>query len=264
MPVSKTILTISYALLSSLLFCSNQHLAAQKLTLFAKAQQHFGTNKTDFGIAPRTDGIYANQNAIGGGKDILLGSGYFFSDLFGLDLSLCYHYGDEITALQADISTSTDPIKYLLKNKSDFAYISPSFIAHVPIAKKWKFHIKSGLVLPIYMNSRQEHSLNESSATYEVKSQFNFGFNGMIGLTYQVSDKLGIIFEVEEFNITSKFTKATLVSKQNDLFGFPNTITYQNEVPDDEYLLISEQQLAYPTPFNNVGFNIGIQYNLKN
>jgi hypothetical protein len=79
----------------------------------------------------------------------------------------------------------------------------------------------------------------------------------MVGFSYKLTKNLDILVEVEEFNLTSRFQKATLKSSSNSLL--PTSVDYVDEVTPTDV----NKELSYPTPFNSVGFNLGLRYNFK-
>lgn len=227
---------------------------AQGPFVFVKGQYQWGTNQTNF--EPSFDqyalNISTTSVALGGGWNAVVGGGYFFSKYVGIDLSANYHGGSEVTGTQFQGLRIED------RYKTSYLAVIPSFVANVPLGSKIKIHVKSGLVIPAMINTQRTTYVNGGSySTYDISSKFNIGFNGMVGFSYKLTKNLDILVEVEEFNLTSRFQKATLKSTSNSFL--PTSIDYVDEVTPTDV----NKELSYPTPFNSVGFNLGLRYNFK-
>jgi opacity protein-like surface antigen len=239
------------------LFCLGFSFRAEaqqsKFFVFAKVQKHWGTNMTDFNPSSTFNGGFkTNSVAMGSGNELNAGLGYFFTNIFGLDLSAVYHQGDQFainksTALTSNGGLSTEQSFF----KTNYVCLQPSFILNFELSKKVAVYIKSGLVIPVYLNTNYSYQLNTDAYNYNISSKFNLGFNGMVGLAYKLSSKLFVTFEMEEWNLASRFDKATAVDK---------TVASDFVFVDKFDPAIATAALSFPVPFNKIGFNLGLRY----
>lgn len=231
---------------------SCQMQAQSKFFVFAKAQKHWGTNTTDFNPSLLSGTYKTNSVAMGPGSELNAGLGYFFTEIFGIDLSAVYHQGDQLDINNTMSLISSGKTKVAQESfKTNYVCLQPSFMLNFELSKKVAIYIKSGLVIPVYLNTNYSYVLNSETFNYNLSSKFNIGFNGMVGLAYKLSSKLFLTVEMEEWNLASRFDKGTAADKTVSTdFVFVDKLdpALQNEV------------LSFPVPFNKIGFNLGLRY----
>lgn len=238
------------------LFCLGCSFLAEaqqsKFFAFAKVQKHWGTNTTDFDPSVFNGTYKTNSVAMGPGSELNAGIGYFFTNIFGIDLSAVYHQGDQLAINKSRILTSngsfsTEEAFF----KTNYVCLQPSFMLNFELSKKVAVYIKSGLVIPVYLNTNYSYRLNADAYNFNISSKFNLGFNGMVGLAYKLSSKLFVTVEMEEWNLASRFDKATAADK---------TIASDFVFLDKADPAIPTAALSFPVPFNKIGFNLGLRY----
>lgn len=238
----------------------------------------FGAPGTDIGstINATTSSYSETQvfGTLGGGLNAGLNVGYMFSEHIGADLGLNYFMGS--TVRSRDVTSPSGTVT--VDSKSTQMRIAPSII--VSTGGTFAGYARFGLVLPVGGSTVTEYRDNTSGSMvaidYESKGMPSLGFQGAIGVSYELSDKLSLFGEfspvVMQIKSKSRTMTAYTVDGQDNL---GNLTTYDKEqVSVDELTNSSnntstnpnasdaspEDVLATSTNFNGAFISVGVKF----
>lgn len=219
-----------------------------------------------------TTAIYGS---LGGGINIGLNAGYMLSEHFGAELGFSYLMGSSVTS--TDFSTTAG--KTTLTAKSTQVRIAPSLI--VTTGGDFAVYGKGGLVLPISGSTvseyRDDTGLLSIERDYESKGATSLGFQGAIGVNYNLSDNLSLFGELGAVNLRIKSGTRTMTRSMaggvdvlssmetydketvyvDELNPSSNNSSYNSNASDSQ----AKEELAGTTNFNAMVISVGVKYN---
>jgi hypothetical protein len=246
--------------------------------------------------------------------NLSLGLGYTVNKYFNFELGISYLKSKTIAADQTRQLTIPDYIggytyipAYLHAHVTSDAFgvsISPAFTVQAPI-KNSKFmpYMRVGLSMPVYGALTYKITIDQNSGiptltkapyflgkhtdvTLVTQGTVSLGFNGAVGLKYNILPYLSVFAEVNGQYLTTRAKSATITQWDADgvsklgsdpadrsvyrtkfifvdqLTGNSNNKQY-NSNPNDPAINTKPKDDIMPTgPFSNLGLNIGITFNL--
>jgi opacity protein-like surface antigen len=220
-----------------------------------------------------TTNIYGS---LGGGANVGLNVGYMFTEHLGAELGFNYFLGSSVTTTDVTVPTGNAT----LMAKSTQMRILPSLI--VTTGGDFAVYGKAGLVLPAGGSTVAEYRddtnpLAVVAQDFESKGALSLGFQGAIGVSYNLSDKLTLTGELSGVNMRIKgASRTTTLFTVNDTDILSGSDTYDKEVTYVDELNSSSNNSAYnsnystsqakeslatTTNFNGVFFNVGLKFN---
>jgi outer membrane protein W len=233
---------------------------------FAAAKADFNDeSKAPNGVSTYT----AKSYSFGKGVNIGLFGGYMFNKNVGAELGIGYLIGG------SSVATYQDP------NITVTSTLKGSMLRLIPAIRiqcgenKLHPYAKAGLIIGLAGKATSESLFVTSNSTQDQIWTYtggsSFGFHGAIGITYMVSDKLGIFGELAGYYQQASPSKGEMTkNSDNGIDQLPkmNTqdkmITYQSSFSDDANSNKGNPLVKLTThnPFSSFGFNIGIHFSL--
>lgn len=235
---------------------------------------------TDYVINSNGDQTESNiYGTYGPGLNIGLTPGYMFNEHFGVELGLNYFMGSNV-----DVDMTTTPFgKVTASLHSNQFRLLPSLVVSSG-GDKLSVYAKAGLVMPAFgttfskiENTGAAGPGSGYTREIETKGAFSIGFNGAIGVSYGISDKLSIFGELSGMNLHINAKEQTLVAATNngtDVMGFLTTYdkntTFVDELTatsnnDDFNANYTEDQareaLRTRNNFSALFINLGVKFN---
>ena len=250
------------------------------------------------------------KGSYGQGMNFSLGLGYTVGKYFNFELGISYLKSKTITADQTRQLTIPDYVggytyipAYLHAHITSNAFgisISPAITIQAPI-KRSKFmpYMRVGLSMPVFGGLTDHVTIDQNSGiptlskapyflgkhtdvTLTTQGAASLGFNGAIGLKYNVLPYLSIFAEVNGQYLTTRAKSAKITQWDADgvsklgsdpsdrtvyrtQFNFVNELsaTSNNAQYNAKYSTSSAKDDVMPTgPFSNLGLNIGVTLNL--
>lgn len=222
----------------------------------------------------------------GAGFNIGLTPGYMFNENFGFELGLNYLLGSKVQVLDSeDNSNPLDIVKESTISKSNQFRISPTFVV-TSGNDGLNVYAKAGLILPVAgsttINQNRDDvtpiGTTETRTELSSKGAFSVGFQGALGVSYGISDKLSLFGELKSVSLRIKSKSAKVNSSTtagvNNLAGVPaygtdinfvdelsassNNLTYN---PTGTNLNAAKDDLATRSNFNALFINLGVKFN---
>ncbi|MDG1332357.1 MAG: outer membrane beta-barrel protein [Crocinitomicaceae bacterium] len=223
---------------------------------------------------PTETNIYGSY---GGGFNLGLDIGYNFSEYLGAELGVSYFMGSSVTS--TDVTTSAGGTA-TISAKSTQVRVSPLLV--VSTGGDVALYGKGGFVLPVggsteaqvVDNTNPAASLEQDLTT---KGALSLGFQGALGLRFDMASNLSIFGEVSAVNLRIKSGSQTLTRFMvgaNDFLESSDTYSKETIFVDeltptsnnDDYnsntdFNSAKEELASKTNFSAIFINVGIKYN---
>lgn len=250
------------------------------------------TNYYDNSIQPSQ---YKNETevvklSLGQGFNFGANAGYMFNENFGLDLGLNYQIGSKVNFNYSSTNISEDQNGNLVtitnKNEgsmsSNMFHITPSLVLKTEMGK-FSPYTKLGFVMGLgsinHAFDGSSERTNQGSVTdgfnYELNYEFTgnlaYGFEGAIGTTFPINEKLVMYSEVFFRSMSYTPGKYTITKYEEDNVDLLDQIpvsekeinlvketTYDPNQSDDS----PSQQTLIRFPYNSLGLKIGVRFNL--
>lgn len=215
----------------------------------------------------------------GAGTNIGLNVGYMFSEHVGAELGFNYFLGSTVESVNTTVPTGTVTVN----SKSTQFRLAPSLI--VTTGGDLALYGKGGLVLPVggstvteYRDSGTNPFVGSVEQDYESKGAMSLGFQGAMGVSYNLSDKLSLFGEVGAVNLRIKGeTRTTTAYKVDGTDQMSNLDTYDKEVVYVEELgpnsnngaynsntddNKAREELSNSTNYNAMFISVGVKFSL--
>lgn len=215
----------------------------------------------------------------GGGTNIGLNVGYMFGEHVGAELGFNYFLGSTVESTNTTVPTG----KVTVNSKSTQFRLAPSLI--VTTGGDVALYGKGGLVLPVggstvteYRDSGTNPLVGRVEQDFESKGAMSIGFQGAIGVNYNLSDKLSLFGEVGSVNLRIKGASRTVTAYSVDgTDQLANLDTYDKETVYVEELNPNSNNGAYnsntndnqareelssSTNYNAMFISVGVKFNL--
>jgi hypothetical protein len=247
--------------------------AAGKQTMNADQKTEFTANKTTYEYTSRP---------ISFGKGICAGiyGGYMFTENLGAELGLAYLIGGKnVYTYEVNNTPGNFKAKEVATYRSQMIRIVPALRMTVG-DDALKPYMKCGMIIGVGGKVTEETIYEASGASnarserlWEYSGGLSLGFHGALGVTYMISDKMGIFAETAA-NLQSWAMKKGQMTKY-DLDGkdqLPQIDGSEKEIEFvDSYTIDSSalpdvnspsKELRQYLPFSSIGINIGIHFTL--
>lgn len=219
-----------------------------------------------------TTNIYGSY---GGGTNIGLNVGYMFSEHVGAELGFSYFLGSSVTSTDFTVPTGSAT----LMAKSTQMRLAPSII--VTTGGDFALYGKGGLVLPVGGSTTAEYRddtnpLLRVEQDFESKGATSVGFQGAIGVSYNLSDNLSLFGELSAVNLRIKSASRSMTKYSvdgTDFLALADTYSKETTFVDelsgssnnsgynvDFSTASAKEDLASTTNFNGMFINIGVKY----
>lgn len=266
---------------------------ALSFNAFSQAYVKFGVGynmaapSREMSFQDRTDSkLSIVKGSYGKGITPALGFGYMINDNFGAELGLSYLLGG---ANKADIKVNQSGPGYVYSNTTEVSskargiFLSPSLVVKAGNSEsKLRPYARVGFVLPLAgkvttdVNTTEVTTFTGLSATTkkteevtETKGKLSLGYTGAFGVSYSLSEKLGLFVELsgQALNIwskSSKLTKSTTDGKDN-LPGL-DVNDKETEYVNDLDTSVTQpstspaKALSQTANFNSLGLNVGLTF----
>ncbi len=253
------------------------------------------------------------KGSYGRGMNFTLGLGYTVCKYFNFELGISYLKSATMSADQTRQLALYDPVyhnytyipAYLWAHIATSAYgvsISPSFTVQAPIKhSKFMPYMRAGISMPILGKLTDNISIDQNSGlanlvkppyflgahtdvTLVTEGTVSVGFNGALGVKYNVLPYLSVFAEINGQYLTTRSKSAKITRWDADgvsKLGSDPTVdrtTYRTQFTFVDQLTNSSNNDQYnanystskakedirPTgPFSNLGFNIGLTFSLS-
>lgn len=217
-----------------------------------------------------------NFGSFGGGLDVGLNVGYMFTEHLGAELGFSYFSGSTVTSDKVTVPTG----ELTVDLKSTQMRLAPSLV--LSTGGDFAVYGKAGLVLPVggstIVNYRDAtNPLSTVETDFEAKGALSLGFQGAIGVSYNVSDNLSIFGELAGVNLRIKSASNTITRNivgGTDILSLMDT--YDKETTFVDELSASsnnsnynaafstespKEALATTANFNALFINVGVKFN---
>lgn len=208
----------------------------------------------------------------GGGFNSSLNVGYMFNEHVGAELGLNYLMGNKVTQDEftfGDFSSTT-------VTQSNQFRVNPSLV--ITNGGKVAAYGKLGFVIPVAGSTVTEYRDNAGNEQdIESAGSFSLGYQGALGVSYSISDKLSIFGEISgvSLRIKSKSQSITKVSSSgidilplmstyaketvfvDELSNSSNNSSYNDNFSTDA----PKEELANTSNYNAQFINIGVKFN---
>lgn len=213
--------------------------------------------------------------SFGQGPSLRLAGGYHLSKHVAVELGLhavipqTYTYGLYDDYSDAEVSSKAVGPYYAI----------PAIV--LSTGSQWRVYGRAGLGLPLTQTIKQEFSIvdyypgtrdTRLEASQDLELSFMPAFEGSLGLSHPVNDRLSIQAEFSVISRTAYAKSAELTTYSIDgqeLLPLLNTSSketeYSTEVVFDNKpsSLEPRQELTFPVGFSSVGFNLGVTYSFR-
>lgn len=213
--------------------------------------EKLGTNSTTTSSgATTTENVYGT---LGQGFAVGLTPGYNFTEHMGVELAFNYFMGADVQVQKTETPYGTATASA----HSNQLRMTPTLVLRTG-GDKLTGYMKAGIVLPLagttftkVDDSGAAGPGTGSTARYETKGAFSYGFNGVLGLNYKLNDRFGIFGELSSVNLrinakSRSLTAAT--SNGTDVYG--SLTTYQKETTYQDKLDGSSNNSTYNTNYS--------------
>ena len=251
------------------------------------------------------------KDSYGHGMNFTLGLGYTVNKYFNFELGISYLKSVTISADQtrqlaeSGLGGSTQYLPYyLFAHITSNAFgisISPAFTVQAPI-KHTKFmpYIRAGLSLPVYGGLTDHVKIYQNSGianlvqapyflgtntdvTLKTQGAVSLGFNGAVGLKYNILPFLSVFAEVNAQYLTTRAKSAQITQYDADGVSLLGTAANDRTVYRTQFNFVNQltgtsnnaqyNPLGYSTSkpkddiaptgtFSNLGLNVGVTFNL--
>lgn len=208
----------------------------------------------------------------GGGINTSLNVGYMFNEHVGAELGLNYLLGNKVTQDEVTFGGFSSTT---ITQSNQFR-INPSLV--ISSGGKLAAYGKLGLVVPVAGSTITEYRDNAGNAQdIESAGSFSFGYQGALGVSYSISEKLSLFGEFSGVNLRIKSKSQTVTSFSAigiDVLGLMTT--YDKETVYVDQLSNSsnnssynanysensaKEELANTSNYNAQFINIGVKFN---
>ncbi len=217
----------------------------------------------------------AIYGSYGGGINAGLNVGYMFSEHFGAELGISHFLGSSVTSRDVTLPSGSATVTA----SSNQVRLAPSII--LTTGGDFAVYGKGGLVLPVGGSTVAE--INDATNPLAVVEQgvesngsMSIGFQGALGVSYNLSDNLSIFGELSAINLRIKSGTQT-VTKYNvngtdflaaletydiettfvdELNAGSNNLSYNSGYSTTR----AKESLATTTNFNGFFINLGVKY----
>lgn len=218
----------------------------------------------------------AIYDSYGGGTNVGLNVGYMFSEHLGAELGFSYFLGSTVTSRDVTVPTGSAS----LMGSSNQMRLAPSLV--LTTGGDFAVYGKGGLVLPVGGSTISEgrdgtNPLAVVEQEVESKGAMSIGFQGAIGASYKLSDKLSIFGELSAINLriksgTQSVTKYTVNGTDflAALDTYDKETTFVDELNSSSnnssynstgtVVTNAKEDLATTTNFNGFFINVGVKY----
>lgn len=208
----------------------------------------------------------------GGGFNTSLNVGYMFNEHVGAELGLNYLMGNKVTQDEVNWDTFSSTT---VTQSSQFR-VNPSLV--ITSGGKVAAYGKLGFVIPVAGSTVTEYRDNAGNAQdIESSGSFSLGYQGALGVSYGISDKLSIFGEISGVSLRIK-SKSQTVTKASamGIDALPFMTTYDKETVFVDELSGSsnnssynvnysdasaKEELANTSNYNAQFINIGVKFN---
>ncbi|WP_456442687.1 outer membrane beta-barrel protein [Psychroserpens sp.] len=233
-----------------------------------------------------------SYGSYGEGINLQFRAGYFFNEIFGVDLGIGYLYGSDQTVVKVDIPTRE--LNVIARARA-FG-VSPSIVYKFTDNLYGRFGalLKVGGKTEAVVFSKQVFSDDEATALQlplgsysetnykeDFRGKLPLGFGGAFGYKVDFNKSMSLFIEAEYIGISVKRKESELSEFNTDVFlpdgtvavrnfftldnlpeGFNRTTTYVDNLPNNN--TDSSIKIAQRVPYSSFGINVGITLNLKN
>jgi hypothetical protein len=291
-------LTALAVLFSTGIFAQNFYITANAGYAFGmNSQLGWFSNNEQISIRDDVNGSFTSTNSaenvpfsLGKGMNFGASVGYMFNSHIGIDLGVNYLIGGktESTSYYKNTDIYSNGTFVSESNSNESAYsrmwrILPSIVL-TPGFEKFNPYAKVGIVMgfgSFYSESQSESNstgpIGPSPYSNSSKTKYNggmaFGFNGTIGSSYLLSEKLSVFGEVSFIGMSYAPTKSVLTERTiNGIDDLPNLSTYDKEVEYVDELTYDsnppdgdepQQWLKTSFPMSSMGLNFGVMFSFK-
>jgi hypothetical protein len=257
--------------------------AAAKMSI---GPDHKGMQTTTNGNTTTSDTYTAMSASLGKGINLGLYGGYMFNKNVGAELGIAYLIGGSSTTTDEQDKSTSNPGFSSSNSDITKTIYKGSMLRLVPAIRiqcgEDKIHpyAVTGLIIGVAGKLTQEMQRtsnssatgqNSTSDTYEdlytYSGGVSIGFHGALGISYSISDKLGIFGELTgNYQSYSPSKQVYTTSTTNGVDNLHSLTTSQKETDySSSYTTTNVVSPGSPTmassiriPFSSYGFNIGI------
>ncbi len=221
-----------------------------------------------------------SYGTFGEGANIGLNVGYMFSEHVGAELGFNYFLGSTVESNNTTVPTGTVTVN----SKSTQFRLAPSLV--VTTGGDFALYGKGGLVLPVggstvteYRDSGTNPLVGSVEQDFESKGAMSIGFQGAMGVSYNLSDKLSLFGELGAVNLRIKGdTRSVTAYRVDGTDQMSNLDTYDKETVyveelgpnsnNSAYNLTSvdenkaKEELSNSTNYNAMFISIGVKFSL--
>lgn len=235
--------------------------------------------KTEMGADITTTKSEVVKSSYGKGISPALSFGYMFNEHLGAELGLSYLLGGKTEYTEVDV-TSSGGVDYTTTTvnttKAKGVYVLPALVVRGGSAEsKLRPYARVGLALPVAgkvvteQNGTTTPSNAKTEITAETKGKLSLGYTGAFGVTYSLSENLGLFVELTgtSLNIWAKSTELTKYSVNGtdqlaNLQTIQKETEYASSVSDTDNRDVSKARKALDTsaPFSSLGLTVGVSY----
>lgn len=274
--MKKTLLTGALLISTSMAFSQSYYAGINVGYGFSGPSEAIGTIETINSSFESTEtNIYGTY---GSGLNLGLNLGYMVSDHIGFDLGLNYLMGPDVKTMDVTVAGSSGSA--VVTSKSTQYRAQPSIILSTG-GDKVSVYTRSGLVIPLGGTTITQYRddidpSDKIEADYESGGTFSLGFQGALGASISLGEKLSFFGEFTVINLRIKSESLTMTRytvNGNDELG--NQPTYGKETIYLDELTPSsnnfdynsgasldkaKESLANTSNYNSMFINIGIKY----
>lgn len=252
------------------------------------SSQNMGGNYTANHVAnydEGTDTYYQTwesvSSTLGKGSDFGVSYGYMFTKHIGAELGVSYFIGGKVktknlfTFTEIEYSETNIYYDHEYNTKSaNMLRLTPSLIFTVQL-NEISAYTKFGLIVGkgyILNESSDEENHETVVTTQKLYGGLAVGVNAGVGVSYQLSERISIVGELNTINLSysptkGKMTEYTLNGEDYlpDISLFMKETEFVNSIDSEEYTpdeTKPTKALKQAYPFSSIGFNIGIRINL--
>ncbi len=215
------------------------------------------------------------------GVPATIGLGYMVSDHVGIQLDASIGLSNKKYTFvdnNVNLGTAASPVPGTISTTQTANHpvlLIPALVIQSG-GEKLKVYGRIGAVLPLNTKVTQEMVLSNlpgagavivDDFTWQIKSSFSVGFTAAAGVKYQLNDKMSIWGEFSFLSMTQNTKEQNLQTWTEDgqsvsLSAYP----YPTHIKFSKTAIVDTTFETFPTygqPFSNVGFNVGISFNIS-